>query len=371
MFPEADIFTHIYSPDKVSDVIRSHRVTTTFVSSLPLATRNYQSYLPLMPLALEQLDLRGYDLIISSESGPAKGIVAPVDALHICYCHSPMRYIWNMFHEYRERSGAFTKLVMPPLSHYIRTWDAVSSDRVHHFVANSQNVSRRVQAYYRRDADVIYPPVETKAFQIARPGEVQDFYLMAGELVAYKRPDLAIEAFNRTGRRLLIVGGGEMLPELRAMAEPNVVLLGSQPFSVLRQLYSQCRGLIFPGEEDFGIVPVEAMASGRPVVAYGKGGALETVVDGVTGVFFQEQTVDSMIDAIDRLEQMDISPDEISEHARQFDTEVFMRRMKALLHDKLTEAGYSPSQLSAQFGESGSYTPTPTTRREGHAGFVA
>ncbi|MDR3448539.1 MAG: glycosyltransferase [Alphaproteobacteria bacterium] len=370
MFPEADIFTHIYSPDKVSDVIRGHRVTTSFVSSLPRAKRNYQSYLPLMPLALEQLDLRGYDLIISSESGPAKGIVAPVDALHVCYCHSPMRYIWNMFHEYRERSGGFTKLVMPPLSHYIRTWDAVSSDRVHHFVANSQNVSRRLRAYYRRDADVIYPPVETSAFQIARPNELQDFYLMAGELVAYKRPDLAIEAFNRTGRRLVVVGGGEMLAELRAMAEPNVVLLGSQPFSVLRQLYSQCRGLIFPGEEDFGIVPVEAMSSGRPVVAFGKGGALETVVDGLTGVFFKEQTVDSMIDAIERLEQMDLAPARIAEHARQFDTEVFMRQMKSLLQEKLTEAGHSPSLLSAQFGERESCAPIPITRREGHLGVV-
>ena len=348
MFPDADIFTHVYSPDNVSDVIRGHKVTTSFVSTLPAARRLYQSYLPLMPLALEQLDLRGYDLIISSESGPAKGIIPPTGALHICYCHSPMRYIWNMFHDYRERSGGLTKMVMPHLSHYIRNWDTLSSNRVDHFVANSHNVARRLKTYYRRDAEVIYPPVETTAFRISPPEKVQDYYLMAGELVAYKRPDLAIEAFNRTGKKLVVVGGGKMLGRLRAMAEPNVVLLGPQPFAELRSLYAQCKALVFPGEEDFGIVPLEAMASGRPVIAYGKGGALETVADGVTGLFFHEQTVEAIIDAVERLEQLDISPHIIADHARKFDTEVFMRRMKAVLDRELEEAGLASTPWMAE-----------------------
>jgi glycosyltransferase involved in cell wall biosynthesis len=348
MFPDADIFTHVYSPDDVSEVIRGHKVTTSFVSTLPAARRLYQSYLPLMPLALEQLDLRGYDLIISSESGPAKGIIPPPGALHICYCHSPMRYIWNMFHDYRERSGALTKMVAPPLSHYIRNWDTLSASRVDHFAANSHNVARRLQNYYRRDAKVIYPPVETTAFRIAPPEEVQDYYLMVGELVAYKRPDLAIEAFNRTGQKLVIVGGGEMLGRLRAIAEPNIVLLGSQPFAELRRLYAQCKALVFPGEEDFGIVPVEAMASGRPVIAYAKGGALETVADGVTGVFFHEQTVDAIIDAVERLEGLYISPQLIADHARKFDTDVFMRSMKALVDRKLEEAGLASTPWIAK-----------------------
>lgn len=367
MFPDADIFTHVYSPDDVSDVIRGHKVTTSFVSTLPAARRLYQSYLPLMPLALEQLDLRGYDLIISSESGPAKGIIPPAGALHICYCHSPMRYIWNMFHDYRERSGGLTKMVMPSLSHYIRNWDTLTSNRVHHFVANSHNVARRLKTYYQRDAEVIYPPVETSAFRIAAPGEVQDYYLMVGELVAYKRPDLAIEAFNRTGKKLVIAGGGEMLGRLRAMAEPNVVLVGPQPFSELRRLYAQCKALIFPGEEDFGIVPVEAMASGRPVIAYGKGGALETVVDGVTGVFFHEQTVDAIVDAVERLEQMEISPNLIASHARKFDMDVFMRSMKAVLDRELAEAGLAATPWLAK--STGDVLPLTGERRKEHGAF--
>lgn len=348
MFPEADIFTHVYAPDNVSATIREHCVKTSFISSLPQARRRYQSYLPLMPMALEQLDLRGYDLIISSESGPAKGIIPPPGALHVCYCHSPMRYIWNMFHDYRERSGALTKLAMPPLSHYIRNWDVISAQRVQDFVANSYNVSRRLKSYYHRDAEVIYPPVETDAFEIAPEADIGDYYLMAGELVAYKRPELAIEAFNRTGKKLIVVGGGEMLGRLRAMAESNVILLGPQPFTELRRLYACCKALVFPGEEDFGIVPVEAMASGRPVIAFGRGGALETVMDGVTGLFFYEQSADAINDAIERLERHEWAPARIAQHAKTFDTSVFMRRMRSSLDAKLQEIGLTST---SPFGE--------------------
>jgi glycosyltransferase involved in cell wall biosynthesis len=211
LFPEADIFTHVYDPEKISETIRRHRIFTTFINSLPRARRYYRHYLPLMPLALEQIDLRGYDLIISSESGPAKGIIPPPGAVHLCYCYSPMRYIWNMFHDYRERTGWLRRVMMPPLCHYLRIWDATASMRLDRFIANSATVAARIEKYYRRDATVIYPPVNVELFESVAPGEVEDYYLMAGELVAYKRPELAVDAFNALGRRLIVIGGGEML----------------------------------------------------------------------------------------------------------------------------------------------------------------
>ena len=335
MYPEADIFTHVYVRDAVSDRIAAHSVKTSFISSLPRPAKNYKSYLPLMPMALEQLDLRGYDLVISSESGPSKGVIPPAGAVHVCYCHSPMRYIWNMFHDYRDRTGPLKRLLMPPLSHYIRTWDAVSANRVHDFVANSRTVSQRLRTYYRRDSTVIHPPVDTAAFGIVPRAELGDYHLMVGELVRYKRPELAVQAFNRTGRKLVVIGGGEMLNELRAIAGPNVTMLGPQPFDMLRHHYARCRALIFPGEEDFGIVPVEAMASGRPVVAFGKGGATETVVDGVTGTFFADQTVDGLLDAVDRCERIDFDPEVAVAHAAIFGTERFMGEMGAFVHSAL------------------------------------
>ncbi len=308
LYPEADIFTHVVVPEILSEGLRRHTIHTSFIAKLPRAPRMYKSYLPLMPLALEQLDLSGYDLILSSESGPAKGIIPPEGAVHICYCHSPMRYIWNMYHEYRRGAGRVAKLAMPLMTHYLRTWDESSAARVDRFVANSGTVAARIRRYYRRDASVVFPPVDVDAFAPVPPEEVGDYYLMVGELVRYKRPDIAVRAFNATGRRLVVIGGGEMLAELRALAGPTVEILGSQPFAQLRHHYARARGLIFPGEEDFGIVPVEAMASGRPVIAYGRGGATETVVDGLTGVFFDEQSEEALIDAIARLERLPLDP---------------------------------------------------------------
>lgn len=330
LYPTADIFTHVVDPAVLSDTILSHTITTSFVSRLPQAKRRYKSYLPLMPMALEQLDLRGYDLIISSESGPSKGIIPPAGALHICYCHSPMRYIWNMFHDYRDRSGPVTRLLMPPLSHYLRTWDAVSASRVHHFVANSRTVAQRLGTYYRRDATVIFPPVDIAAFE-RPPSPPEAFDLMVGELVPYKRPDLAVAAFNTMKRRLVVIGGGEMLARLRSVAGPTVTLLGNQPFEVLRDHYARCRALIFPGEEDFGIVPVEAMASGRPVIAYRRGGATETVIEGETGLFFETQTEDAIIAAVRRADQHPFDPVRIARHAASFGTERFNREMQTFI----------------------------------------
>jgi glycosyltransferase involved in cell wall biosynthesis len=328
MYPQADIFTHVYLPEMISDKIKQHKIVPTFINSLPRAGTMYKTYLPLMPLALEQLDLRGYDLIISSESGPSKGIVPSSDALHVCYCHTPMRYIWNMYHDYRNSAGRITRLMMPPLTHYLRMWDVTSAARVDSFVANSATVARRIHRYYGADSVVIHPPVDTRAFSIAAASELEDYYLMAGELVSYKRPDLAVLAFNEMKLKLVVIGGGEMLDEIRRVAGPTVTVLGSQPFDVLKRHYARCRALIFPGEEDFGMVPVEAMASGRPVVAFGRGGATETVKEGMSGVFFAEQTVEAISSAVRSLAAVEIDPEKIAAHASQFGREQFFQRMR-------------------------------------------
>jgi glycosyltransferase involved in cell wall biosynthesis len=343
MYPQADIFTHVYLPEMVSDRIRQHRIIPTFINSLPRAARMYKSYLPLMPLALEQLDLRGYDLVISSESGPSKGIIPPPDALHVCYCHTPMRYVWNMYHDYRTSAGLLTSLMMPPLAHYLRMWDVTSAARVDSFIANSTTVARRIHRYYGANSVVIHPPVDTSAFSAVAASELSDSYLMAGELVSYKRPDLAVRAFNEMKLKLVVIGGGEMLDEVRRLAGPTVTVMGSQPFDVLKQHYARCRALIFPGEEDFGMVPVEAMASGRPVVAFGRGGATETVADGVTGVFFAEQTVEAIVSAVNRLAALDVDPAKIAAHANRFGREPFFSKMRAHIDRLLADRATGPA----------------------------
>lgn len=327
MFPQADIFTHVYLPDAVSEKIRRHKVTTTFIGRLPYAGSFYKQYLPLMPLALEHLDLSGYDLVISSESGPAKGILAPPGAAHVCYCHSPMRYIWNMRHEYQATSGFPTRFLMPPLAHYLRMWDSASAARVDHFVANSRTVAARIRRYYGRHAAVVVPPVDVGSLECVGEHEVRDYLLMVGELVPYKRPELPVQACNRLGIKLIVIGGGEMLKQIRKLAGPTVTVMGPQPFDVLRHHYARCRALIFPGEEDFGIVPVEAMASGRPVIAYGRGGATETVVPNVTGVFFDVQTVDAVIDALHGFDASAFDSEKIVAHAQNFSIGRFMTEM--------------------------------------------
>ncbi len=353
MYPDADIFTHVHIPGAVSPTIERHRITTSFVSRLPKASSRYQTYLPVMPLALEHIDLRGYDLVISSESGPAKGIIPPADAVHVCYCHSPMRYAWNMYHDYRERTSVLRRLVMPPLLHFVRNWDINSASRVHEFAANSQTVARRINSYYHRDAQVVFPPVDTEAFARVADAHVGDYHLMVGELVRYKRPDLAVQAFNRMGRRLVVIGGGEMLAEIAEMAGPTVEVLGPQKFATLRYHYAHSKALLFPGEEDFGIVPVEAMASGRPVIAYGRGGATETVVDGVTGTFFDEQTVESIVDAVERLDRMHLDPAAAVSHAAGFGRERFKRQMAAVIDDAVLRHGHDRRNgpLATRFGK--------------------
>ena len=322
IFPDADIFTHVYDPSKVSRTLQERRIETSFINKLPGARKHYQKYLPLMPIALEQLDLRKYDLIISSESGPAKGVIPPPNALHVCYCHSPMRYIWNMYHDYRERTSFLTKALMPVAAHYLRNWDAISATRVDHFVANSHTVRERIHRYYHRDAHVIYPPVDVDQFE-PLPDAVGDSFLMVGELVPYKRAELAVEAFNQLGLPLTIIGGGERLQAIKHLAGPTIRVCGPQPFEVLKSEYARCRALIFPGEEDFGIVPVEALASGSPVIAYGRGGATETVVDGLSGVLFEQQTAQAIVDAVRRFDMISFDPLKIAHSARRFAADNF------------------------------------------------
>lgn len=306
MFPAADVYTNLAIPENLSPVITRHKITETFIARLPFARKMYPRYLPLMPLALEALDLTGYDLIISNEAGPAKGIVPGPSAIHLNYCCSPMRYIWDQYHIYRARAGWFTRMVMPLFAHYLRIWDATAAMRVDYFLADSQHVANRIKRYYRRDADVVYPPVAVDEFAPVPSAERSDYYLWCGELVRYKRPDIAIEAFNASGRPLIVIGDGEERERLQKTAKANITFLGKAPFETLKHHMARCQALIFPGEEDFGIVPLEVQASGRPVIALARGGALETIVAGKTGVFFDTPTSAALNNAIATFESSDI-----------------------------------------------------------------
>lgn len=342
LFPDADIYTHVITPEIQSRWLSGSRVYTTFVSRLPRAAKLYQKYLPLMPLALEQLDLTGYDLVISSESGPAKNVLIGPDSLHICYCHSPMRYVWDMYNLYLSAAGRLTRLLMRPIMHYMRVLDSISASRVDYFIANSSFVARRIEKCYRRTATVIHPPVDTDAFSCQ--SEKDDYYLMLGQLTEYKRADLVFDCFVRSGRKLIVIGEGEQLERLRSSAPSNIQVLGRQPFAVVKRHLANAKALVFPGIEDFGIVPLEAMASGTPVIAYAKGGALETVIDigqgdSATGVLFHEQTMESLENAIERFEELDngISAAACRERALQFSSDRFRREIRAFLDDRISQ----------------------------------
>ncbi|RJG02036.1 glycosyltransferase [Noviherbaspirillum sedimenti] len=338
LFPDADLYVHVCDEALVRATLGpgfKGQIFTSLISRLPGARRHYQKYLPLMPLALEQWDLTAYDLIISSESGPAKGIVTRPDALHICYCHSPMRYLWDMYHEYLGKAAIPIRLLFPILAHWLRVWDRASADRVDAFVANSNFIASRIRKYYRRESEVIFPPVNTSEFVADRPRG--DYYLCLGQLVAYKRSDLAVDAFNRLNLPLVIIGEGELYAELKARAAPNIRFLGRQPFSVVKEHLECCKGLIFPGMEDFGIVPVEAMAAGAPVIAYGRGGVLDTVIDGKTGILFHEQTLDALIEAVQKVESGNVQfdPSKLRAHSLRFDKIVFKQNMRDLINSQL------------------------------------
>jgi glycosyltransferase involved in cell wall biosynthesis len=337
LFPSAPVYTTLYNPEKIAQHFKDWDIRPSFIQKLPAANKLYQMYLPLMPTAVEQLNFDGYDLVISSHHSVIKGIITSPDTLHICYCHSPMRYAWDLYHLYLEKDDVkkWQKPLIPWLMNYLRTWDRVSADRVDEFIANSNHVARRIKKYYRREATVIYPPVETSRFVPTHKKE--DFYLMVGRMVAYKRHDLAIEAFNKNGRDLIIVGDGPERSRLENKAKSNIKFLGRQPDDIVLDYLQRCKGFIFPGEEDFGITPVEAMACGKPIIAYAKGGALETVIEGVTGIFFTDATADSLNEAILLSEKVAWSSEQIALHASLFSQERFNKEIRSFVEIKLND----------------------------------
>jgi glycosyltransferase involved in cell wall biosynthesis len=330
IFPDAEIFTLLHNNGTVSATIERHTIHTSFIQRLPRARTLYRYYLPLFPTAVQTFDLRGFDLVISSNHCVAKGVRVPSTTLHLCYCHTPMRYIWDMHDDYfaSGRAGLLKRLGMRVFLGYLRRWDVATSRNPHRFIVNSQYVRKRVASIYNRDADVIYPPVNTSLFPLStRAGE---YYLIVSACVPYKRVDLAIQAFNVLRERLVIIGDGPEAKRLREIAGPTVEFLGWQSDEKIRDYYAGCKALIFPGEEDFGIVPVEAMASGKPVIAYARGGATETVLESGasrTGILFQEQTVESLIGAVRRFTPEMFDPKVIRDHALRFDREEYKKRI--------------------------------------------
>jgi glycosyltransferase involved in cell wall biosynthesis len=325
--PEADIFTLFYDPEKISPSIRSHRVTASYLNPL---RRFHRSLLPLMPRALESFDLRDYDLIISSESGPAKGVIANPNARHVCYCHTPMRYLWDLYPQYLNEwtrspiKRAAIRCFVPRL----RKWDLRTAARVTDFVANSENVRGRIRRIYDRDSIVVHPPVAVETFRYEPP---EDYFLMVSELVPYKRVDLAVRVFSRNGRQLRIAGDGPEYSRLHKIAAPNVQFLGRVSDDDLRSLYARCRAFVMPGEEDFGITIVEALASGKAVIALGLGGVLE-IVPPEGAFFFDAPTEDALDDAIRRFESSQIDARLLQSSATRFSATEFDRKMRDILY---------------------------------------
>jgi glycosyltransferase involved in cell wall biosynthesis len=332
MFPDAPIYTSVYDPSGLPEFMHGWDVRTSFLQRVPFARRNHQALLPLMPLAFEQMDMREYDLVLSPSSACAKGVITCPGTLNICYCYTPTRYLWDLYHEYTR--GHRARALIAPVAHWLRMWDRMAADRVDHFVAISHEVAGRIKRHYNRDSEVVYPPVEVdRVIPSRRPPE--DFYLVVSRLVGYKRVDLAIQAANRLRRRLLIVGDGPERRRLEAMAGRTVEFLGRRDDAEIADLYARCRAFLFPGFEDFGITPVEAQAAGRPVVAYGRGGVTETVVDEVTGVLFSEQTAESLVQGILRLEELNIDSSTCRRNAERFASSEFRRRLSRVIDRQL------------------------------------
>lgn len=340
VFPDATLFTLVHVKGSVSPTIERMPIRTSFIQHLPFAGKKYRHYLPLFPKAVEQFDLRAFDIVISSNHAVAKGVRTKPKTLHICYCHTPMRYIWNLYDEYfgKERAGILTRLGMKLFVKHLRRWDLRTAHNPHFFIANSRNVQARIKQIYNRDSIVIYPPVDTSLFQLSNvPGTR---FLIVSAFVPYKRIDLAIEAFKRTGDKLVIIGDGPDDAKLRAMATANIEFLGWQPDHVLKKYYAECRAVVFPGEEDFGIVPLEAMASGKPVIAFAKGGALETVIDSAqqtTGILFNEQSVESLVEAVERCKRTTFDAARLRTRAVEFDREVYKQTMKEFIEQRWEE----------------------------------
>lgn len=324
MFPDAPFYTSVHDPAGLPEQMRAWDVRTSFLQRIPFAPRRHQLFLPLMPLAFEQFDMSEYDLVLTTNSACAKGVITRPGTINICYCYTPSRYLWDLYHEYTR--GHRAKVLIAPMAHWLRVWDRLAADRVDHFIAISEEVAGRIGRHYRRESEVIYPPVDVHRY-VPNGRAAEDFYLVVSRLVSYKRVDLAVRAAMRMGRRLVVVGDGPERRRLESEAGPNIDFRGRLPDEEIADLYSRCRALLFPGFEDFGITPVEAQAAGRPVIAYGRGGATETVIDGLTGVFFHEQTVESLCEAMARLEELDIDPAECRRSAERFDRSEFRRKL--------------------------------------------
>ena len=337
LFPAAPIYTLVANPSRLSPALRSHPVHTSWLQRLPGAARHYKKLLPLFPAAVNALRVRApVDLIVSSDASVIKGLAYPPGTPHVCYCHSPPRYLWDLQEDYRQSSevgGAVGRLVFNRVTPWVREFDRRAAGRVTHFIANSEFVRRRIRDYYGRDSEIIYPPVALDAFAMTSAAP-EDFHLVVSALTPYKRIDVAVAAFTRLGRPLVVIGEGSERGKLEAMAGPTVTFLGPQPAGVLADHFRRCRALVFPGVEDFGITPLEAMASGRPVIAYRTGGVLETVVDGATGLFFDEQTPESLLGALERFDAMSFDPAVCRARAEDFAPERFRANLLAFLRSR-------------------------------------
>ncbi len=348
MYPEAPIYVWFYDPEKVDPYFKTKDVRTSFIQKLPFVKTHYQWYLPLLPAATDSFDFSGYDVVISSSSSFIKGIITPPKTLHICYCHTPPRYLWTDTHEYVRnlRKTSIIKKFLPFYLTKLRMYDALSAQRVDVFVSNSENVARRIKNYYRRDSTVIPPPVEVhEDFMVARQG---NYFLSGGRLMAYKRFDLIIKAFNMLRLPLIVFGTGRDERELRRMARDNIVFVGRVDDAKRNQLFAECLAFINPQEEDFGITPVEAMAHGRPVIAFRSGGNLETVDEHVTGEFFDYQTWEHLAETILRFRRERFNSEIIRQHAKNFSVEQFQVRMRKFVLDEWKK--YHMNSISTHSG---------------------
>ncbi len=340
MYPDAPVFTTIYWPQALPEAYRAWDIRTSFLDRWPLVKQHHQAFLPFYPRAVEGLDFRGYDVVLSITSAFAHGIITPPETLHFCYCLTPARFLWD-YQTYveREQLGRAARWALPPLIAALRSWDRRVTTRVDHFLAISKAVQARIAEHYGRDSTIIYPPVSVPDVPVSR--ERGDYYLSLGRLIPYKRVDLVVRAFNQLSLPLHIVGEGRDRAALEAIAQPNIRFLGRLSDAEVREQYAGCRAFIFPGEEDFGITPVEAQAAGRPVIAYAGGGALDTVIDGETGVLFREKTPEALAEAVTRCEAMRFDPEAIRRNALRFDAAHFRRQMAEYVASKVAGVGQS------------------------------
>lgn len=329
LYPDAPIFTALADPKLIKTYLSDAKVNTSFLQKHKIVSKYHQKFLPLFMLAFEQFDLSEFDVVVSSSHCAAKGIITRPSTCHICYCHSPMRYAWDMSHEYARFQGKVVRSAWALLSNYIRMWDLGTAQRVDYFIANSKHVARRIKKYYGKPAEVIYPPVDVDRFAVSPT--VDDYYVVVTRFAPYKRVDLVIEAFNRLGWRLLVIGEGEQEAYLKQMAKPNVEFLGYVPDDRVAEHLSRCRGSIIAAEEDFGITTVESIAAGRPVVAYGVGGSTEIITPGVNGVFFKEPTAESLVEALKECDSTQWDPYAIRDSSLRFSTAVFQQELAAFV----------------------------------------